>query len=73
MKHSYLTKDDAETEKKDNNDRLMSLNEAAEYAGVSRQSLVKYVKQGLFYGRKCGGRWFFDKKTMFSKDGKIVD
>lgn len=68
MKHSYLIK--KVEEKRDETDGLMSLDEAAKYAGVSRQSLVKYVKQGLFYGKKCGNRWFFDKKTMFSKNGK---
>lgn len=43
---------------------LVSLHEAADIMGVTRQYAHKMVKQGLLRGAKVGGTWVFRKVVV---------
>ncbi len=46
------------------NDRWMSVEEIAEYLGVSRDSVYNWVTQGKMPGHKVGRQWKFKKDEI---------
>ena len=67
MKRNYLTR---QAEKEQSEKEIMTLNEAAEFLGICRQSLRKYSEQGRFHYKKCGNRYFFSRRQLL---GDVVD
>lgn len=43
---------------------LLTLQEAAEYAGLSKESIHSYVKRGRLKARKRGWMWFTTKAAI---------
>ncbi len=45
---------------------VMNIRQAAEYLGISSDSLYKYVATGLIPGFRLGNRWRFKKSCWMS-------
>ena len=55
------------------NDRLMTLDDAAEYLRLKKVTLYKLLEKGKLPGSKVGGQWRFKKDTLEKWiDDKIV-
>jgi len=46
------------------NDRLMTLDDAAEYLRLKKVTLYKLLEKGKLPGSKVGGQWRFKKDTL---------
>ena len=46
------------------NDRYMTIDEAAAYLRLSRETLYKYVQRGIMPAAKIGRHWRFDKLAI---------
>ena len=47
-----------------NNERWISLKEACEYLGVTRQTILNWISQNSFPGEKVGKLWRFRKSVI---------
>ncbi|MEW5772835.1 MAG: helix-turn-helix domain-containing protein [Thermodesulfobacteriota bacterium] len=45
--------------------RWLNLTRACEYAGMSRNTLLKYIREGYFWGEKLpSGHWRVDRESI---------
>lgn len=45
-------------------DEVMSTNEAAEFLKINRNTLMKYVHEGVIPAQKLGRQWRFSKQAL---------
>ena len=46
--------------------RWMDLVRAARYVDLSTKTLMKYVRLGVIYGTRKGGKWILDRESIDS-------
>ncbi|MCE5208976.1 MAG: helix-turn-helix domain-containing protein [Chloroflexi bacterium] len=44
--------------------RWFSLAEATQYVSLSDKTLMKYVRSGVIYGTRKGGKWLIDRTSL---------
>lgn len=53
--------------------RLMSVSQAAEYLGVSKQRVHVLIQKGFLKGEKLGEIWVVDRKSVEKRKTRLED